>query len=231
MLNSLHNSSKIFIVDQNSFYILNEVENTRIANAICRGILNISLMIVSVDDNYSSEKNYILCQQPSIHMGKYGAGNEAEILTTEIIFGKHKIKEIDFIPDKIIRLKEIISIRKIGFEILEQNLFRYMGLYSRFSEDDMLLHIVSKELDSCDPKNNVFSNGIHSWAKIMNVSVETAYKELKFDYDCTSVTILKLHAVWNKFMNLINSLNTLEEILQCVQINFETEIFVGYSNE
>lgn len=227
MLDFLYSSTKIFVVDQSTFTILGTTESIRVANAICRGIMNTSTMVVSVNKDYDKSKHYVLKQMP-IAGGKNGAANTAMPSNDLKQYGiRYDIENVEEITVDIKRNKEIFEIRKIGLESLEQSCMRYLSRLVNFYEDTIFLSTISKELEKSNPQEETYSDGILDWANIMNVSPKAAYQQLKLELDSASISILKMHALWTKYVDKINLLTDQEKISQILNRDFEVEIFVG----
>jgi len=227
MLNFLYKFSNILIVDQATFIIIGKTESIQVANAICKGIMNTSCMVVYLEKELNPEKNYILMQMP-IAGGKAGPSNTA-LISTQLKknLRRYDISEIFEIPEHIEKNKHLFEIRKKGFELLEQSCMRYISRLVNFIDDDLFLNAISRELDNSNPDIDHYSDGILNWADILNIDPRAAYQQLKLEYDSSSISIIKMHAIWTKYVDKINLVDTEQEILQLVNRDFEVEIFVS----
>jgi hypothetical protein len=229
MLDSLHSNTKIFLVDQETFLIIGKVETVSIANALCKGLINTEVMIVNIELEYDDNKNYHLIQHPTIHTGLYGSANAAKIVYDLSKLKKYDIRlSADELSNNFLQKRNLFNIRKKGIEILEQNCHRYSARLVNSFEDGIFLQYISKELDRSFPELGQYSDGILNWARLSNTTPDAAYQQLKLEYSSASINILKLHAIWNKYVFKINLLDNLKDIIVCLQYDFETEMFLTY---
>ena len=223
---NLKKHKHIFLIDQETFIVLGKIESLNIANSICKGILNTSVMVVSTLEEYVDTKNYILTQQPTFHQGRFGTGHAAEIVQTIDRLVIFALKEIDNIPDHIKLKKSITDIRQFGFELLEENCNRYTSTLLNYFHTESFFLAVDNEIKKSNIDNKIFSPGIQNWASIYGTSPEIAFKKLKIDYDSYTIGMLKINAVWEKYSEKINMLTTIRDILKMFYDEFETEIFL-----
>lgn len=229
MLDSLYSNTSIFVVDNETFLILCSTDSIRVANAICKGLINATTMVVSINQEYEPDKHYYLLQTRTV--GKYGEGNAAKISNTLEKNKRHALEEVLDVPDRFLERKELVRIRKYGIEHLEKGCIRYSARLVNFFEDSVFLHFISRELELCDPINNLFSDGILEWATIYGMVPKAAYHELKMHYDSTKISVIKIHALWNKYTDKINTLTNIKDIHLCAINEFEVEIFLAGSND
>lgn len=216
----------IFLVDQETFVILAKIDSLIIANAICKGILNTSVMVVSIPEIYNDLKNYELTQQPTYHQGQVGTAHAAKIIQNMDKSTIFSLREVKTVPDTVVSKKSIANIRNFGFELLEENCNRYTSTLSNYIREDAFFLAVNNELKKCNLEKNMFSLGIQNWANIYGTSSEIAFKKLKVDYDSYTMGILKINAIWEKYAEKINMLNTVRDILIMFYTEFETEMFL-----
>lgn len=223
----LYESSNILVVEQETFIIIGKTENIRVANALSRGIMNVSPMLVSFDKKIDPSKNYLLLKMEN-SVWRDGSSNTAmpsrELNKSQ---KKYDILEVEQIPEKIKRIKEIFEIRKKGLELLDQNCMRYTSRLFNFFGDHLFYSSILKEIEKSNPKSNYYSDGILDWAHISNTTPNSAYQQLKLEYDSISISMIKMHALWSKYVERINSMSNEDQIIQLVNQDFELEIFLG----
>ena len=229
MIDSLYLNSKIFVVDNESLLVLCKTDSIRVANALSKGIINSTSMVVSIDQEFNEDKNYYLLQTRTV--GKYGEGNAAKISDTLEKNKRHALEETNEVSERFLERKKLAKMRKFGLEQLEKGCLRYNSRLVNFIDDSAFLHFISKELSNCDYENNLFSTGIQEWATICGVDPKSAYLELKMQYESTGISLIKMNAIWNKYVDKINNLFSLREIHICAINQFEVEIFLAGENE
>jgi hypothetical protein len=65
------------------------------------------------------------------------------------------------------------------------------------------------------------------WAKIQDISESDARKDLEVKVKSAQLITLRLSAIWEKYVKRINSLNSFEEIDNCVKYDLEIELRSG----
>jgi len=224
MLDSLYLNTKIFVVDNVSFTILCDTDSIRVANALCKGMVNTTTMVVSLYQEFDSNKHYQLLQSRSV--GKFGEGNAAKIDDYLPKNKKHAIIEVE-IADTLLQKKEILKSRKYGLEHLEKGIIRYSARLINFIDDSVFYHFLANDLANSHPDQNIYSDRIVEWAEIYGVSPFGAYQELKMHYDSVGTSTVKLHALWSKYSDRINKLTDIKEIHMVAINKFETEMFMA----
>lgn len=228
MLTSNKSNYNIFVVDQITFGILVETSSISVANAICKGILNVSQMTVSIDQEMDSTKNYILVQPKIVE--KHGEANTAKIV--DRINGYKRFGVEEFTPTvNFLEKREIANYRKYGLELLEKNIARFLSRNQNYIDDASVMSVLSIELAKCSPDSNIFSPAIHEWAIATNSSISSAYNFLKMQHDCYSTSVLRFHALWTKYVNKINHLHSKRDIHICALYEFEHEVYASGEGE
>lgn len=224
MLDSLYSDTKIFVVDNETFTILCDTDSIRVANALCKGLVNATTMVVSLQREYDSTKHYQLLQSRSV--GKWGEGNAAKIDDSVEKKIKHDIKEIE-ISEELIKKKELVKNRKYGLEHLEKGCIRYSARLNNFIDDSVFYSFLGRELDKSNSETNTYSDGIIEWAEINEISPFAAYQELKMHYNSVGISTMKIHALWTKYSDKINELTDRVEIHTVAINKFEREMFLA----
>lgn len=224
MLNGIK-SYLFLVVDQETKGILTKCSSITIANAVVKGILNSSSMLVPYSNinntkiNTYSENTIDNYKLVRFHNSKFsnfkpmtGEANVYEI-------GNNKEKkafdlvEMDqsSINNLWIEKRTLANFRANKIRTLESFCERYSARLVNFFGDELLFQNLSNELSKVDVKNNDYPISIIEWAEINNISPNAAYKELKLQYESTTISIMRIHAIWNKYVEKINQLNYNQE--------------------
>lgn len=221
---------KCFVIDDECFTILCQTNSVSVANAICKGILNTTTMVVPLEEELNEELNYKLLQQGGIvsQMGnpKIGVSNSAwpgKLSNKRLRYGVEEVPG----SQRYLERKNLAKKRQYGLEHLESGLHRYIARLTNFCLDEGFYHFAARELDLSDPDNNKFSDAIVEWSNIYKCQPREAYWEIKTLYDSTSINIIKMHAVWNKYVDRVNKLTDIKDIHVCSVSEFEAEMFFG----
>ena len=219
MLDSLYNSSQIFVVDQESFLVLCKTDSIRVANAICEGLLNTSTMVVSVAETYSETRNQILVQNRANNkLGEGNAAKHCDDLPSDI---RHGLKNAGELANTLLKKKELCLLRKEGLEILEQNCIRFSARNVNFINDDVFIYSIGQAL------KDDHSSTVQEWADIKGVSYAEARNELQMIHDSVTISTVKMNAVWRKFVDKINTLENRRDIISWAMYNFERELYLS----
>lgn len=222
MINYSKNVYKIFVIDQLTFGILTETSSISVANALCKGILNTSQMIVSIDQTLDPNLNYILTQPKIIQ--KHGEANAAKLVDSIEGYKRHGIEV--FSPDEsFLEKKKLAENRKYGLDLLEKNITRFLSRNLNYVDHEGLISVLSTELPRCEPKENVYTIAVQEWAMANKVDNFSAYNFLKMQYDCYCTSTLRFHALWFKYADKINQLSSKREIHICALYHFENEVY------
>lgn len=219
MLDSLYNSSQIFVVDQESFLVLCKTDSIRVANAICEGLLNTSTMVVSVAETYSETRNQIIVQNRANNkLGEGNAAKHCDDLPSDI---RHGLTNAGELADTFLKKKELCLLRKEGLEILEQNCIRFSARNANFIDDDVFIYAIGQAL------KDDYSSTVQEWADIKGVSYSEARNELQMIHDSVTISTVKMNAVWRKFVDKINTLENRRDILSWAMYKFERELYLS----
>lgn len=225
MIISKTSKYKIFLVDNESFLILCEVSSVPIANALSLGLLNTTVMVVNIDQDYSDDLVFRLLQTVTVQ--KIGEGNAAFISKDLDKKKRHAIELFDSPSERFLERKKLSKVRRTGIQNLERGCQRYLARLHDFFADTDFYSALIKELDICDPANNFYTEALIDYSKILRQDVSTTYKELKMMYDSYSASVFKMHALWRKYVDKINLLSDPREIHICSINQFESEIFLS----
>ena len=219
MLDSLYTNTKIFVVDQETFFILCSTESIQVANALCEGLINTSTMVVSTNDEYSETRNQMLVQNRANNkLGEGNAAKHCDDLPKDVRHGLRNYGEID---SRLRQKRELCLLRKEGLEILEQNCIRFSSRNVNFINDDVFLYSIGNALKDTN------SAMIQEWADIKQLSYDEAKNELQMIHDSVTISTVKINAVWRKFVDKINTLSTRTDIITWAMYNFERELYLS----
>lgn len=224
MLNSL-DKLKVFVVDNETFGILTETSSVSVANAITNGLVNTTTMVVFIKVDMMSNKNYILLGHPVTR--KFGEGNAAKIEFVDEKGTRHGVKEFLNPPERFLKRKSLARKRQYGLENIENHCKRYLARTIDYFEDDLFYHTLSKELNLCDPENEIYSDLFKEYSMIRGLEPRNVYYELKMKMQSAEITNFKFHAMWIKFSERINELEDLKEIHELTMLKFEREMMFG----
>ena len=125
-----------------------------------------------------------------------------------------------FEPDWFAKRK-LANARANGFITLEQKLERYMARAKTFSGDEIFIPFMAEEL------KKESSPAIEEWANIRGVTVQEARVDLEIKVKTAQLVVSNLNAVWEKYVERINTLNTFAEINNCLSYDVESSLRNG----
>lgn len=207
------------VVDRETNLILTRCQNASTANAVCRGFLNSTIMVINRPDFFNNDK-----------MQKYH--NDSQItfkLTTNDFTGISSLEanvgekvansnnRYDFIEqiklDQIwLDKRNLANIRSKIFSIIEAKIERYLARYTLYVGDSVLYQYLAQEFGKCDVKNNCYSESILEYSNIMSMSPSEAFNDLKMKYDSFCLTSIRYAAIWEKTVIAINTMKTYSDI-------------------
>jgi hypothetical protein len=76
---------------------------------------------------------------------------------------------------------------------------------------DQFDQLATRELDKCDPLANQYTMMLEEYARVMEVPVEQAYKELKLRIESDNIARFRITAMAEKWKNIINTITTSDE--------------------
>jgi hypothetical protein len=188
-------NQKIIVVDNNTNGVLCQCSTPSVAHSVSSGFINSSIKLIPSNLQKCKEafnKNY---NQPDIFF--------------QYIFGEVYDMKPSLITEQWVSLKKLAMLRNQWLSAWEtrcdQFLLNRNLEYAHLSDfHGFLWH----ELDACDPDNNYYTQSIVEWASISNVSVPTAYQELKLKAESRGLQYVRNHAVHQKFVLLLNQETT-----------------------
>ena len=105
--------------------------------------------------------------------------------------------------------------------MLEQKIERYMARCKTFSGDEIFIPFMSEELKKS------FSPAIEEWANIRGVTYNEAQVDLEVKVKTAQLVVSNLNAVWEKYVERLNTLTTFAEINNVLSTDVETNLRNG----
>jgi len=221
------------LIDQETFGVISYCTSLPVANALSDGIPNSSVMSVTIPPgfdklksnglNFGQDENYILLRSNAIaHIAS--ECNVAKA-SADIPPGKmYDLIPMENVTPEWLEKKKLARRRNTGLWLLEQKIERYIARAKFFVGDGILVPFLTSELTKCDFDNNVYSDVIIEWAEIADVTPAEAFHILSNKISSTNIIVSRLHAMWFKYVNKINSLDDEKSILQLARHNLEVEL-------
>jgi len=216
------------VVDQETKGILTKCSSMAAAIAVSKGILNSSPMLVrypylnhKVNQYHTdTQLNYKLVR-PSNNLSNMPS--EVNVYETVEKNNSNKLFELVSIDvdERWLEKRKLANFRSEKIEYLETTCERYMSRIKNFTGDELFFHYIGKELDLVDVESNHYPGSIIEWAEINSVSNKAAYYELKMLYESMGITMVRVHAIWSKYVDRINKITTQEEFEQLSKFELE----------
>lgn len=213
------------LVDQETFGVLASVSSISVLQALAAGIGNSSIMLVNLANvninlDVLKDSNYILGRK-SVQALITSESNVAKPLVS--VPGDHMFGLVPMsVPTQdFLQKKHLAIARATGLINLEQKIERYLVRGKFFCGDEIFIPFIAEELKKPE------SLPILEWAKIQDVSENDARKDLEIKVKSAQLITLRLSAVWEKYVKRINSLDTFEDIDNCVKNDLEIELRSG----
>lgn len=89
----------------------------------------------------------------------------------------------------------------------------------------MFYQYLGKQLSQVN--GSYYPPSIVEWAEINDLPLEDAYQELKMSYESAGIIIMRINAVWRKYVNLINSITEEEYNASDITAQFEAALRFG----
>jgi len=233
------------VVDQETYGVLTRCRSSNIANAVCKGIPNSSAMVIHYP--YMGLKHGINGYEKStvdnfklIRKNISFKFSNASINDTEANVCEHtdqtpsgRIFDLVDFPQNLKtheweEKRKLANFRAEKIGNLETRCERYMSRVKQFSGDTLMLDYLSVQLREVDIEKNYYPHSIVEWSQINSVSPEAAYYELKMYYDSLSISIFRIHAIWTKYVKILNSINNEDQLSEnSVFLNLESDLKFG----
>ncbi len=220
------------VVDQETKGILTKCSSMAAAIAVSKGILNSSPMLVRypyLNHNINQYHTDIQINYKLVRPSNSLSNMPSEVNVYETVdnINSNRLFELISIDatDAWLEKRKLANFRSEKIEYLETTCERYMSRIKNFTGDELFFQYIGKELELVDVENNQYPGSIIEWAEINSVSNKAAYHELKMMYESMGITIVRVHAIWSKYVDRINKITTQEEYEQL--LNFESDFRFG----
>lgn len=192
---------KIIVVDNNTDGVMCECATYSIAHSVSCGFINSSVKVLpsnipsqvqEFDKNFNSNQHHYQHRAAKIYD-----------MTPSLI------------TEQWIALKELAMLRNGWQAIWETRCNQYLLNRNReYAHLEQFEGFLWRELDACKPDENFYTQAIVEWATLSDVSVSTAYQELKLKAESRGLQYLRNHAIHQKYVFLLNQENTKEGLLE-----------------
>jgi hypothetical protein len=200
------------VVDRETNLILTRCQNASTANAVSRGFLNSTVMVINRHDFFHNEKmkQYHKTSQTTF---KLTIKNFSGISSLESNVGEKthtgtyyfNLVEESIENEKWNNNRSLANNRSEIFSNIEAKIERYLARYSLFVGDSILYQHLSQEFDRCKIADGYYSESIVEYSKILSMTASEAYNDLKMKYDSFCLTTIRYSAIWEKAILKINS--------------------------
>jgi hypothetical protein len=217
------------VVDQTNFGILTAVQSLPVAHAVSLGIPNTSVMNVLLPEvqefrtrsyRASTTANFILVKRMIQASVPCEANVALQVNETQNNRLFDVIPMAEVTPEWTER-RRLANARANGLITLEQKIERYMARAKTFSGDEIFIPFIAEELKKGS------SPAIEEWANIRGVTVHEARVDLEIKVKTAQLVVSNLNAVWEKYVERINSFNTFAEINNCLSYDVESSLRNG----
>ena len=228
------------IIDQENKGVLGYAYSASVANAVAKGTMNSSVMLVPMasfdksiieDYNNNFKNNYKLVRKINSTFSNSrmmtSEGNVCEIsksLPENKSFDLHPLS----VSELWLKKRKLTAFKINKLKILETICDRYLSRLKTFTGDTFFFQYIGKALDECDIKSKSFSPAIIEWSEINNISDVEAYYDLKMQYDSAGIAVMRINAVWNKYSEMINLITNKQDFEELdIFSKAETEVRFG----
>ncbi len=232
------------VVDNDSSGVLTSCVSMSCANAVSKGIINSSTMVIKFSfmrsnhdinryqDDIKLNFQLVRLYDPEL-LKKKPTNWEGEANNYQYLESTNPAKTFDLVPldkkflsSEWLNKRRIANIRSRHIRNLETICERYVGRVKTFFSDELFLQYLSTQLPLVDQTTNKYPESIMEWAEIRSIDPSAAFNELKMMYESTGISMMRTHAIWHKYVDLINTLET-EDDLKSIYVRLETELIHG----
>jgi hypothetical protein len=216
------------IVDQATKGVISHSPIASVSNAVAKGIMNSSCMLIhypflmgnSDINRYLNDinLNYKLVKKHAPEFSNFKF-MDSEMSVAESTNTIPNGKTFDLVPMNAelitadwLEKRRLGNFRTVNIRSLEMHCDRYLSRFKQFTADDMLFPFLSEQLKLVDVVKEQYPASIIEWANINSVSPRAAFNELKMQKDSMDISIMRVHAIWNKYVEKFNSISTPEEL-------------------
>jgi hypothetical protein len=216
------------IIDQASKGVITYSHSASISNAVSKGIMNSSCMMIHFpflvgkhDINRYLEDlslNYKLVKKHNPEFSNFKfMDSEMSVAESTDFIQSGKIFDLvpmnqDLITDGWLEKRRLGNFRVVNIRSLEMNCDRYLSRFKQFSADDMIFPYLSEQLQLVNVDQDIYPASIIEWAMINSMTPRAAYTELKMQKNSMDISIMRIHAIWNKYVEKFNAVSTAEQL-------------------
>jgi hypothetical protein len=207
------------VVDRETNLVLTRCQNASTANAVSRGFLNSTVMVINRPKCFHNDKMQVYHKDSQITF-KLITNNFSGISSLEANVGEKNnsskynfdLVEYDNSDQQWIDKRELANIRSNIFSTMESKIERYLARFYSFVGDNILYQYLSQEFNRCNPENDYYSESIIEYSKILLITPREAFNDLKMKYDSFCLTTVRYSAIWEKYITSINATNEYSNI-------------------
>jgi hypothetical protein len=194
---------KIIVVDNNTDGIMCECSSFSIAHSVSCGFINSSIKVLPSNLPWQAEEFNKDFNSNSQHY-------------------QHRTTKIyDMTPSLInkqwIDLKELAILRNVWQTIWETRCNQFLlNRNIEYAHLEQFEGFLWREIDSCKPNENFYTQAIVEWATLSDVGIATAYQELKLKAESRGLQYIRNHAIHQKYVFLLNQETTKERLLEVI---------------
>lgn len=231
------------VVDQGTYAVLCFAASNTVAQAVAQGILNSAAMTVwypqgrapspATGYNTTQDQHWTLVFNQAQGSGSPG------FVTSDCNVAQPRVdavstRPLDFVPmpaEQVtvewLGLRSLASARASALDLLERRCEKYLARTHNFIGDSQFLAYVGPQLALCNPAEDRYAPLIQDWAQINGVTAAVAYAELSMQWHSAGIATVNIHALWHKYLRLINQQTDRKAMEQMVKVQFEGEIRFG----
>jgi hypothetical protein len=231
------------IVDQETLGVVCFASTVTVAQAVAQGLINSAAMTVwypqgrspspAVGYNTTQDQHWTL-----VFNQAQGSGSPS-FVTSDCNVAQPRVdavstRPLDFVampPEQIttqwLALRALASARAAAMDLLERRCEKYLARTHNFIGDSQFLAYVGPQLALCQPDRDYYAPLILDWAQINGVAPSAAYDELNMQWHSAGIATVNIHALWHKYLRLINQQTDRKAMEQLVKVQFEGEIRYG----
>lgn len=202
----IKNHNKFIVIDQLTNGILCESITPTVAHSVSLGVINTTVKILANSLPWlSSDYEYNFNDMKSHY---------------QLFIKKMTIVPLlqELVNEQYLEFRNLALIRNIAHMRWEVKCKQFLQDKNHdYHNIGILNSFLCNQLDKCDPKNNYYTDAIHEWATIMDVDAFVAYQELKIKTESIGTQYLRNHAIYQKYVRLINKCTEKTEIDRVIQ--------------
>jgi hypothetical protein len=194
-------SDKYIVVDMETEGILCESITPSIAQAVSLGFINSTIKVLPMSYSVFKER-----------YGHYDFNQHKVYYTHQNM--QVNIMNPNIVDDKWVDSKQLAHTRNNFHTAWEARCKQFLQNRNHdFHTLGVLDGYLWNQIEKCDPPNNHYTQAIQEWASISEISAAAAYQELKMRSESIALQYIRNHAVYQKYVHLINKEKTEKEMM------------------